>query len=347
MPIARPHVTTLSLGLTAALFTLVQGAPARADAVSDFYAGRTVNIVVGYTSGGGYDVYARLLAKHMGKHLPGNPSFIVQNMPGAGSLKAANYLYAVAPKDGSTIGTIGRGIPMEPLLGNEAAQFDASKFTWLGSITNESSVCAAWHTSSTKSWNDMLNREFTAAGEGSGSDPDIFAAVLKNVLGAKIKVVTGYPGGAEMALAIERGEVDGRCGWSWTSIKSTKPTWISEKKLNILVQLSLERNPEIPDAPLVTDLAKNDEQIQVMKLIFSRQEMGRPYMAPPGISQERKLALRKAFDEATRDVDFVDEAKKQTLEVSPVNGDVIDALLRDIYNSPKQVVEAARAAIAK
>jgi tripartite-type tricarboxylate transporter receptor subunit TctC len=268
-------------------------------------------------------------------------------MPGAGSLKSANYLYGVAPKDGSAIGTFGRGIAMEPLLGNDAAQFDAAKFTWLGSVTNESSVCAAWHTSSVKSWDDMMNKGFTAAGEGAGSDPDIFAAVIKNVLGAKIKVVTGYPGGAEMALAIERGEVDGRCGWSWTSIKSTKPTWIPEKKLNILVQLSLDRNPEIPDAPLVTDLAKTEEQHQIMKLIFSRQAMGRPYAAPPGLPADRKVALRKAFDDTMKDQAFVDEAKKQILEVSPVDGDALDKMILDIYSSPKAVIQAARAGVGR
>jgi tripartite-type tricarboxylate transporter receptor subunit TctC len=342
-PIGRASVASLSVG---AAVLLAGGVCAPAYA-ADFYAGRTITVVVGYTAGGGYDVYARLLAKHMGRHIPGSPGFVVQNMPGAGSLKSANYLYGVAPKDGTSIGTFGRGTAMEPLLGNAAATFDAAKFTWLGSITNESSVCAAWHTSPVKSWDDMVKKGFTAAGEGAGSDPDIFAAVLKNVLGAKIKVITGYPGGAEMALAIERGEVDGRCGWSWTSIKSTKPTWIPEKKLNVLVQLALDRNPEIPDAPLVTELAKTEQQQQIMKLIFSRQAMGRPYAAPPGLPADRKVALRTAFDATMKDPAFVAEAKKQILEVSPVNGDALDTMIGDIYGSPKEVIQAARAGVGR
>src|SRR3981189_1372903 len=187
---------------------------ASAEPVADFYRGRSVTLVIGYSAGGGYDAYGRVVASHMSKHLPGNPAIVVQNMPGAGSLRSANYLYNVAPKDGAVIGHFSRGMAMEPLIGTSSTQFDARRFTWLGSGTDEVSVCTTWHTSPVKTWNDMLTIPFTVGGEGSGSDPDIFSAVVRNAFGVKLKLVSGYPGTAEVALAIERGEVDGPRGWS-------------------------------------------------------------------------------------------------------------------------------------
>jgi len=188
---------------------------ARADPIADFYRGKTIALLIGYSSGGGYDTYARVLARHMSRHVPGHPTVIPQNMPGAGSLRAANFLYNVAPKDGTAIGMFSRGMAMEPLIGASATQFDARKFTWLGSGTNEVSLCLTWHTSPVKTWADMLTMPFTAGGEGSGSDPDIFSAMVRNAFGAKLRLVSGYPGSAEVALAIERGEVAARRGWSW------------------------------------------------------------------------------------------------------------------------------------
>ncbi len=217
------------------IVALAMPAAAQAQSVADFYKGKTVTVIVGYTAGGGYDLYARALARHMGRHLPGNPSFIVQNITGAGSLNAANNIYNVAAKDGTVFGTFGRGLAMEPLIGTARVQFDATKFTWLGSGTNEISLCATWHTSPVKTWQDALKTQFAVGGEGAGSDPDTYAAFVRNVFGVKLKLVTGYHGTSDIILAIERGEVDGRCGWSWSSIKSTRPAWIPEKKLNYLV----------------------------------------------------------------------------------------------------------------
>jgi tripartite-type tricarboxylate transporter receptor subunit TctC len=197
---------------------------ARADTVADFYRGRSVTLIIGYSVGGGYDAYGRVVARHLGKHIPGNPAVIAQNMPGAGSLRAANFLYHVAPKDGTAIAHFSRGLAMEPLIGTSSTQFDARKFGWLGSGTDEVSICALWHASRVKTWNDMLTTPFTVGGEGSGSDPDIFAMVVRNIFGVKLKLVSGYPGSAEVALAIERGEVDGRCGWSWSASSSSSRT---------------------------------------------------------------------------------------------------------------------------
>ena len=332
----------------AVLAAVIAGASASpALAQSNFYAGKQVNVVVGYTTGGGYDVVARLLARYMPEYIPGKPGFVVQNMPGAGSLKAMNFIYAAAPKDGLTFGTIGRGIPVEPLLSNKEAQFDVAKMNWIGSTSAETSVCAAWHTAKIKSWDDMQKTEFTAAGEGPASDADIFSAALKNAFGAKIRLVTGYPGGAEMALAIEREEVEGRCGWSWSSIKSTRPTWIPEKKLIPFLTLSLRKNPELPDVPVVTEFAKTEEQSQLLKLFLSRQEMGRPYVAPPGVPSDRVAILTKAFDETMKDAKFVAEMEKNKLEVSPMSGKEVAAMLNEIYAMPKEVADKAREIVEK
>jgi tripartite-type tricarboxylate transporter receptor subunit TctC len=331
-----------------ALFLIVAvlaATAAHAATVEEFYRGRTVSVVIGYSVAGGYDRYGRVLARHIGAHIPGNPTVVPQNMPGAGSLRAANYLYNAAPKDGSTFGIFTRGMAMEPLLGNAAAQFDARKFTWIGSIANEVSVCTSWHNSKVTTWADAMTTQFTVGGEGSGSDPDIFAIVLRNVFGAKIRLVSGYPGTNEMALAMERGEIDGRCGWSLTSIKAQQPQWIPEKKLNLLVQLGLARSPELPDVPFILDEAKTERQRQILRLIFSRQVMGRPFAAPPAIPPERAAALRQAFDDTMKDPAFLDEARGSGLEVNPETGVRLASLVEDLYRTPPDVVAEARAAV--
>jgi len=325
------------------MLALCLARPTRADPVEDFYKNRTIRVVIGYSVGGGYDLYARLLARHMEKYIPGHPKLLPQNMEGAGSLKATNYLYGVAPKDGSTIGIIGRGLAMEPLLGD--GKYDATKFTWIGSIASEISICASWHTSPVKTWDDVLTRNFTVGGNGSGSDPDIFALLLRNVFGAKIKLVTGYPGGADINLALERGELEGRCGWSWSTIKSRNASWLQERKINLLAQFALEKHQDLSDVPLIMDLATTQEQRQILRLILARQVMGRPVLAPPGVPEDRKLALRKAFDATMTDPEFLAEAKKADLEVNPVNGETIDRLLADLYQTPKDILEKAIRAI--
>jgi tripartite-type tricarboxylate transporter receptor subunit TctC len=321
-------------------------AAAVADPVEDFYRGRNITMVIGYSVAGGYDNYARVVARHLGNHIPGNPTILPQNMPGAGSLRSANWLYNAAPKDGSVIGMFSRGMAMEPLIGTSQTQFDAQKFSWLGSGTNEVSTCVTWHESPVKTWADALKIPFTVGGEGSGSDPDIFATVVRNVFGVKLRLVSGYPGSAEVALAIERREVDGRCGWSYSSLKLQRPDWVTNKQVNILVQLALAKTPELPDVPLITDFATTDRQRQILRLVFSRQAMARPFTAPPGIPADRKAALRKAFSETMKDPAFLEEAKQRGLEVNPVSGDEIEALIADLYRSPADVVAEVRASIA-
>jgi tripartite-type tricarboxylate transporter receptor subunit TctC len=326
------------------IVALAMPAGAQAQSVAEFYKGKTINVIVGYTAGGGYDLYARALTRHMGRHLPGNPNFIVQNITGAGSLNAANNLYNVAPKDGTSFGTFGRGLAMEPLIGTARVQFDSTKFTWLGSGTNEISLCATWHTSPIKTWQDALKTQFAVGGEGAGSDPDTYAAFVRNVFGIKLKLVTGYHGTSDIILAIERGEVDGRCGWSWSSIKSTRPAWIPEKKLNYLVHMSDAKAPELAHIPVITDFA-NDRQKQILRLVTSRQTMGRPFAAPPGVPADRALALRRAFDATLKDPAFLAEADKLKLDVNPVSGEEVDRLVAELYATPKDVVDEARVAI--
>jgi tripartite-type tricarboxylate transporter receptor subunit TctC len=327
------------------LAVLALALPARAQAPAEFYRGKTVTLTVGYSTGGGYDIYARTLARHMSKHIPGNPTIVVQNAPGAGSMRAANMIYNVVPKDGTAFGMFGRGIALEPLIGTSPAQFDATRFLWLGSGTEEAAVVVIRAEAGIKTWADMQAKPFTVGGEGTGSDPDVYALMLKNVFGVKLKLVSGYPGTTEMALAVERGEVDGRASWSWSSLKSLKPDWIAQKKIEVPVQLNMTKSPDLPDVPLIGDYAQNERQRQILRLVLSRQTMGRPFMAPPGIPADRAAALRAAFDATVKDPEFLAEAKARGQEVSPVSGAALDALIAELYATPKDVVEETKKAI--
>jgi len=316
-----------------------------AHAVEDFYKGKTISVVIGYSVGGGYDLYARHLARHMGKYIPGRPALVPQNMTGAGSLRAASYIYSAAPKDGTVFGTFARAMAIQPLL--SSAPFDGTKFTWLGSVTNDVSTCITWHTSPVKTWSDMLETPVTLGGEGPGADPDIFALLYKNVFGARVKLVTGYHGTNDTVLAMERGEVDGLCGLSWSTLKSRHLEWMRSGKINILVQAAFKKQPELADVPLITDLVKTPEQGQILKLILTSQEMARPFAAPHGIPEDRRAALLAAFERTMRDPEFLDEAKKLNLEVNPVSAHAIDDLLSELYATPREVLEKAAQAIAR
>jgi tripartite-type tricarboxylate transporter receptor subunit TctC len=318
---------------------------AQAQDAAAFFKGRTVNMEIGYSAGGGYDVYAREIARFLGKHIPGAPTVLPKNMPGAGSLRLANWLYTAAPKDGTEIATIGRGIAFDPMLGNKNAQFDAAKFSWLGSATDEVSVCVAWQDSGIAQFDDLYTKPMTVGGTGGGADTDVFPQILDAVLGTKMKVIAGYPGGNDVNLAMERGEVQGRCGWSWSSVQATHKDWLAQKKIVVLVQLALSKHPDLPDVPLVTDLAKTDEQRQILKLIFARQVMGRPYLAPPGVPKERVEALRQAFLDTMKDKEFLTEADTAQLEINPVTGPAIEKLLQEVYQTPADIAAKAAAVL--
>ena len=332
--------------LAAAALATIFVQTARSQSVEEFYKGKTVNLVIGFSAGGGYDLYARHLARHIGRHIPGQPTILPQNMPGAGSLKAANFIYTAAPKDGSTFGTFARSTGINPLL-ESGATFDGTKFSWLGSVTDDVSTCLTWHTSAVKTWKDFLEKPVTLGGQGISSDPDIFARLYKNVFGAPIKLVSGYPGTNEITLAMERGEVDGLCGLSWSTIKTRHAAWLRDKKVNIIVQSAFKKVPELGNVPLVMDLTKDKAKLQILKLLLAAQEMARPFAAPPGIPANRKAALAAAFDATMKDPQYLAEAQKTNIDVNPVSGKALDELLAELYATPKDVVKMASEAITK
>jgi len=314
-----------------------------AESVEDFYSGRTVNMDIGYSVGGGYDMYARLLARHLGEHLPGKPTITPQNMPGAGSLKAANYLYSVAPKDGTTIATFGRTMPEEPLLGE--ADYDARKLVWLGSMDSDVSLCVTWHTSPIKTFQDLLTKPSRFGGQGAGSDPDVMANTIKNLFHAKLQLVTGYPGSNESALAMQRGEIDGECGTSWSTLRMRHPDWLRDHKVNLIVQMALEKHPELPNVPLLSDLTSDAETKQALKVIAASQALARPFAAPPGIAADRANALRQAFADTLKDPAFLADAKSLGVEIRYVSPQQISTVLEDVYKTSPDQIAKAKAAV--
>jgi len=344
-----PHNVSLRATLMALVTSLLVGTvgelgAAKAESVEEFYRDKTINLIIGYDAGGGYDSYARVLARHLGRHIPGNPTIVPKNMPGAGSLVAANYLYDVAPADGTEFGTFGRGIAMAPLINEEGVEYDALRLNWIGSLNNEVSTCVSWHASSVTTWDDLKDTELTIAGAGPGADADLFASILRHVFDVKLRVISGYTSSPEISLAMERGEINGYCGWSWSSIKQRKSDWIRDGKVNILVQLALEKHPELPDVPLVMDLAETEEQRQLLALIFTRQAAGRPFAAPPDVPKERVNALRDAFLATVEDPAFLADAQQMNLEINPLSGSAFDDLLHSVYQTPEDLVARARQA---
>ncbi|HEY2893789.1 MAG TPA: hypothetical protein VGJ16_06245 [Pirellulales bacterium] len=335
--------TTRAMTVAAAVMVLGMGDLARAADVTPLFAGKTLRVLVGFSPGGGYDLYAREIARYLGRHVPGNPTVVVQNMPGAGSLKAVNYLYNAAPRDGTVIATFARGIVFEPLIGRpDGAQFEATKFNWIGSVSNEVGVCGIMSSRSVATWQDMLTKRTLIGASGAGADSDAFSIVLRNLFHLPMKIVTGYPGGADMNLAMERGEIDGRCGWSWSSILSTKREWLVNKQIQITVQIALAKHEDLPDVPLIMDLVNDQQRSAALKVIVSRQSIARPFAAPPEVPMERIDALRRAFDQTAADPNFLAEMRRDALEVRPVPGAEVQKLMEEIYASPPEAVKLAR-----
>jgi tripartite-type tricarboxylate transporter receptor subunit TctC len=329
------------------VMVVVLALPAHAEPIADFYKDHPLTLITGYSPGGGFDLYARIVANHLGKHIPGNPRIVVQNMPGAGSLRAASYLYNVAPKDGTVI-ALTRAPVIAPLVGgSHDGQFDETKFTWLGSGASDLTVCGLLGNPKVKTMADAAQVPFTIGGLGPGSDEDMYGKILKKLLGLKLQLVTGYPGGAELILAVERGELDGRCGWAYSSIKISKPEWIADKKIKILNVFALERSPELPDVPSIMEFVTNERHRQIFKFVLNSQTLGRPFVAPPNIPADRAAALRKAFEDTMMDPALLAEMKAKKLDVTPVSWQSIETLLKDLYSTPKDVVEETRAIIAE
>lgn len=318
---------------------------ALSDPVEDFYHGRNVNIIIGYGVGGGYDTYARLLGRHIGKHIPGDPSIAPQNMPGAGGLKATLYLYNIAPKDGTVFGTVARGQPLTPLLLGDKS-FDALRFTWLGSITDEASLCLSWGKSNIATWQDLLAKPTLFGGEGQGADPDMFASALNHIFGTKIKVITGYHSTRELTLGMERGEIEGVCGISASTLVSQQPEWVAGKKVHLLVQMATRKDERFNTVPLITDFAKSEEQRHIIGLVIAGQAIARPFFAPPDIPDDRKAALRAAFDQTMRDPEFFADAAHGKMDINPMSGAEMEAFLKRLYATPKALVAKASESIA-
>ncbi len=306
-------------------------APARAQDVADFYKTKNVELFIGYSVGGGYDIYGRLVARHIGRFLPGSPTVIPRNMEGAGSVRLTNWLYGAAARDGSVIGTISRGVPFDPILGRPGSQFEAVKFSWIGSANDEVSMCMVMASTGVTTFEDLKKKEIVVGAAGASSDDDQFPRVINAVLGTTMRVISGYPGGNDISLAMERGEVQGRCGWSWSSMKSTHAHWVKDKKVTLLAQLGLSKHADLPNVPSIMDFAKTSEDKAMLRLIFARQGLGRPFLAPPGIPAERLVALRKAFDATMKDADFLADADKGKMEINPLTGPQVEALVAQVY----------------
>jgi tripartite-type tricarboxylate transporter receptor subunit TctC len=331
------------VAVTAAIMAMPAVA-ASAQSPAEFYKGKAIELYINVSVGGGYDLYARMLARHLGKHMPGNPQIVPKNMEGGGGMRLANWLYNVGPKDGTAFGAVARAMAFEPLLGNKGAQYDGTRFNYIGSANDEVSVCVAWHTSGVTTFEDAQKTQLVVGSGGISDDTYQYPALLNNMFGAKFKMVPGYPGGNDINLALERGEVQGRCSIPWSTVKATRRFWIDEKKVSLLMQYSLSKHADLPNVPLVMDLAKTDEQRNILKLIFGRQVMGRPFAAPPDVPKDRVAALRKAFMDTMADKDFLAEAEKAKFEITPVSGEKIESLVLDIYrNTTPALAEKAGA----
>lgn len=311
------------------------GAPAAQD-LESFYKAKQIKLMVGSSAGGGYDTYARTIARHMGNFIPGKPGFVVQNMPGGSSRKVANFLYNVAPKDGSVIAAVFSGIPAEPLMNPKLVKFDARKFNWIGSAARDSQAGMVWHTAPVQTLSDVLSREMIVGASG-GATWD-FPMLSNAILGTKFKIIAGYSGTKEIALAMERGEVQGNAGTTWSSIKTQHPDWLRDKKIRVFVQYTTSPHPELPDVPLMIGLAKSDADRQALMLSFARQDFARPYVAPPELPADRIKALRDAFDATMADKAFLEDAAKRRIEIAPLKASEMMALITEIYETPPEVV---------
>lgn len=320
--------------------------PAAAQSAEEFYKdAKTVTLIISAGAGGGYSAYGRTFARHFGDHLPGNPSVIVQNMPGGGGLRATNYLFNVAPKDGAVLGLVHSSVPLAPLYGIKAAKFDGTKFNWIGSMNRASGICVFWHESPIKTWQDLLQTPSIVGGTGAGSQMETLPAMLNAIFGTRIKIISGYRGGNDVYMAMERGEVQGRCGGLKSSIRSTRPDWFPQNKVVVPIQIAEERDPDFPNAPTVIELAKSDRHRAILQLVLAPDDMDRPVLAPPGVPADRVKLLRTAFMATMRDPKFKAEAERQHIQVDFFDGERLDRLVRKAYSTPPDVVRAATEAI--
>jgi tripartite-type tricarboxylate transporter receptor subunit TctC len=323
------------------LFVVLAFVPAPADAQTPFYRGKQINMIIASGAGGGYDTYARTLARHMAKHIPGNPTIVPRNLPGAGGLIAANTLYNSSAADGLTFAALTNGSAMDPLFGERAARFDAQKLNWIGSIGKLDNICITWQGRPITRFDQAKTREVAVSASGAGGNSSIVPRILNQFLGTKFKVIGGYTEGSGTTLALERGEVDGVCGLSYSTLKTMHPDWFRDRKVNVIVQIGLQKVRDLPDVPNALDLIPNAEDKQVLELILVRQEMGRPFALPPNVPADRVAVLRAAFEATLKDPAFIADAAKVQMDIDPLTGAQIQDLLKTAYSAPRPIVQRA------
>lgn len=331
------HIVRTALIAAAATLTMHAGARAAPD-VADFYRGKTISFIVGFGPGGGYDLYPRVFARHFQKHIPGNPTVNVQNMEGAGSVRAANYVYMVAPKDGTVIAAVNQNMPMYQLLGGAGAQFDTAKLQWLGSMSHSNGIIYTWYTSGIRTIDDAKDHVVPLGAVGTSSDSYIYPTIVNALIGTKFKPIPGYAGTGQINIAIERGEVMGRGGNTWNSIKSGDRSWLEQKKLNLLLQIGLQKEPDLPDVPLLQDLVTTTEGKQIVHVISLPTALGYAHWVAPGVPANRVEALRTAYTATLKDPDFLSDAEKANIEIRPQAGQELAALAEQVLNTPKDVL---------
>ncbi len=322
--------------------TLTLAALLSGSAVAQETMDKPMTIYAAGTAGGGVDLFGRLLGRYIGAHIPGKPNVVVQLMPGAGGIRQANFMAETAPRDGTAIGIFAGGPILEPLVGSRDPGYNMSQFTWIGAMSKDVSLCLALATTPFKTIADAQKSEMIVAGTGAGSDTDTYPLMLNEMLGTKFKLITGYQGSQQTIMAIETGEVHGRCGWSLSSLKTTKLDWFRDKKVNILLQFAMKKSPELPDVPLVLDLVKSDEDRQMLELMLGTTAMSRPFVAPPGLTPARANMLRRAFDATMKDPGFLKEAAAMQAEILPSTGEEVQELVAKLYATPRPVVERAK-----
>jgi len=326
------------IALAAGVAALLAAGPVSADPVAEFYKGTTIDVYSGLSPSGSYSNYARLVTRHIGKHIPGNPTTVFRLRPGAVGLVLAHWLNAAAAKDGSVFGTFHERIALEPLIAPEGIKFEGRDFTWLAAMATNPSVCFTWAATGIKTVEDAKGREVIAGASGTAATDAVMARLMNATLGTNFRLVTGYAG-ADILLALERGEVEARCGFGYPSLKSTRPEWLGDAgKIHILAQLSSKPHPDIPDVPLVRDLVAPEHR-DAVELAGATDAIARPFAAPPGIPSERAAALRNAFQAMFKDPEFLADAEKQRLEIDPTSGEEIEALLNRLYQTPKEAAQ--------
>ncbi|MEA2936794.1 MAG: hypothetical protein QOC56_298 [Alphaproteobacteria bacterium] len=328
----------MALLLPAAVVLMLQGTPAAAQGVADFYKGKTINFIVGFGPGGGYDLYPRVFSRHFGRHIPGSPNVVVQNMDGAGSVRAANYVYAVAPRDGTVIAAVNQNAPMYQLLGGAGAQFESDKLQWLGSMAYSNGVVYTWHTSGIKTIEDAKTREVPLGAVGPTSDSYIFATIINEVTGTKFKPINGYTGTGQINIAVERGEVMGRGGTSWASLQAGNRSWLEDKKINLLVQVGFQKEADLPHVPLLQDLVRNEEGLQITKVVSLPTVLGYGHWVAPGVPADRLEALRAAYIATLKDPEFLKDAEKANMQIRPQTGAEVTALATQVAGTPKAIL---------